>query len=222
MKLYVFLLALSSLIITCNAQETVFISASGNAGINAQLFLQNNSRPFILLFHERDNTEEYAILSSRFMNLNYNCLSVVIKNSGNQPAVNDILSAIAYARKICNKPVILFGSGRLASLCLLSARKNNNVKAVIALSPGEYFQPGISIRDAVNDISQQVFVCSSEKELPYIKEMFFKEGTRSNITLFKPEKSATLHGSAVLDESNPSGSEYWFALMMFFKNLANN
>lgn len=197
----------------------MFISAAGNSEIKAQLYLQSKSLPFILLVHERDNTEEYAGLSSRFMNLNYNCLSVSVRNSGNQSAVNDIISAIVYSHQICKKPVILLGSARCASLCLLSAKGNHDVKAVIALSPGEYLQPEIKVSEVVKAIDQQVFVCASGSEFPYIQKMFFGEGTRNNITLFKPQKNTAFHGSAVLDDANPTNSEYWFALMMFFKKL---
>jgi hypothetical protein len=110
------------------------------------------------------------------------------------------------------------GSTRFASLCLLSATKNPDVRAVIALSPGEYLQPDVKIKNVVKDIHQQVFVGTTPRELPYLQQMF-ANATNGNITLFTPDKNTNFQGSALLDDSNPSSNEYWFALMMFFKKI---
>jgi len=217
MRVIPFLFAFCTYCYTGISQETVFITAADNSKVKADLYMQNNRLPFILLFHERENSDEYSRLSSRFLNLNYNCLSVTVRNSGTRVACMDIEAAIAFSKKIIDSPVILLGSTRCASLCLLSARGNNDVRAVIALSPGEYFQPAIKISDEIKNIEQQVFVAATPGEFPYVKQMF--TAGRENITLFRPEKNTGFHGSAVLGDLNPSYSEYWFALMMFFKKL---
>jgi len=218
MKLTVLLIALCASVVSVTAQEAVYFLASDSTKVNAHLYFQNNRYPFIILCHEGKNTNEYGKVAPRLLNLNYNCLSVALRNDGTVNAARDIEAAIDFSKRISNQPVILAGSTRSASLCLLSAGGNPDVKAVIALSPGEYFQPSLKISDAVKTIDKLVFASATQSEFPYLQQMF--AGTElSNITLFKPEKNSGYRGSAALDDSNPASSEYWFALMMFFKKL---
>jgi hypothetical protein len=157
-------------------------------------------------------------VAPRLLNLDYNCLSVELRQDVSLQAKKDIEAAILYLKRISNQPVILLGSARSASLCLLSANDNPQVKAIIALSPGEYFQPGTKVSEVVKKINQQVFASATKSEYPYLQQMF--AGLQNEkVTLFKPETGSGVRGSAALYDSNPSSAEYWFALMMFFKKL---
>ncbi len=113
--------------------------------------------------------------------------------------------------------MILFGSSWSASLCLLESGDNPHVRAVVALSPGEYFQPGIIMAEAVEKINKPVFICGNQAEFSYLQKML-KTACR-RITLFQPEKGKGVHGAAALTGKDITSDEYWFALMMFFKKL---
>jgi hypothetical protein len=115
-------------------------------------------------------------------------------------------------------PVILFGSSRSASLCLLESAANPKVKAIVALSPGEYFQPGIRMADVLANVSQPVFICGTRTEYSYLQKMAERR-QGDELILFQPEKGHGVHGAAALTGTDNTKDEYWFALMMFFKKL---
>lgn len=202
--------------LTVRAQVPVIFHSSDSSKIKAELYLQNNRYPFIIILHEKENSGEISSVAPRFLNLNYNCLSVAVK--GILSAQNDVHAAIRYSKSISNRPVVLVGSTRCASLCLLIASRNPDVSAVIALSPGEYFQPALKIRNIVKELKQQVFVCSNQNEYPYLQQMF-SDAPADIVTLFRPDKITNFRGAALLQSTNPTSGEYWFALTMFFKKL---
>lgn len=215
MRLSVTLFSICLIFCTIRAQEPVSFRAADGSKVNARLYRQNSNFPFILLFHERESSEEHSRLAARLLNLNFNCLLVPVRNSGSGKEID---AAIAFSESIGNSQIVLFGSTRCASLCLASAGKYRNIRAIIALSPGEYFQPVVRISDAVKELTQPVFVASSPREYPYIQQMFAGADS-NNVTLFMAGKNSDFHGSALLSESNPAGNEYWFALTMFFRKL---
>ncbi len=240
MKKPALLILLLLAVFSITGQEAVYFIAEDSVRIRGDLYLQDTQRPFIILCHQDgSNRSEYYEIAPRLLNLNYNCLAVDLRAGGKagyvqnetanhallgkrpaQPldAVVDIRAAIRYIQSISKYPVILLGSSYSASLCLLTAAGNPSVKAVIALSPGEYFQPLMQVGEEVKKISQQVLVCSTQSEYPYIQKMLsgIPDG---KLTLFKPEKSKGMRGSGAFASSNAGSGEYWFALMMFFKKL---
>jgi pimeloyl-ACP methyl ester carboxylesterase len=221
-------------------QEAVYFYAGDGLKVRADLYMQNHQQPFIILCHQDgSNRSEYYEIAPRLLNLNYNCLAVDLRAGGNSgfvqnetasralmdkkgtrpiDAAADISAAIRYVQGISKQPVILLGSYYSASLCLLTAADNPLVKAVIALSPGEYFQPQVSVEEAVQKITQQVFVSATQTEYPYLQKML-ADLPVDRLTLFKPEKGTALQGTRAFGSSNASSGEYWFALMMFFKKL---
>jgi hypothetical protein len=130
----------------------------------------------------------------------------------------DILAAIGYAVGKSQAPVILFGCGANASLSLQIATRNDSVKAVVALSPGEYFLPGLNIQDTIASLSKPTFVSSSKMELPYVSRLVSSVDEKY-VTLFEPQLGDGERGSASLSSDNENQSEYWLALLLFFKEL---
>jgi pimeloyl-ACP methyl ester carboxylesterase len=130
----------------------------------------------------------------------------------------DIEAAIEWVKQRSDKPVVLFGSSFSASLCLMMAKNNPDVEAVVAFSPGEFFEPEISLKVELKDLEKPVFVAASQREEPYIKEMF-RFVPSANKTIFAPEKGPGEHGSKSLWSTNPTSKEYWLALTMFFSKI---
>jgi pimeloyl-ACP methyl ester carboxylesterase len=173
------------------------------------------------------------------MNLNYNCLAIDLRVGGsvgftdnetnrnavsqNRPiqmpdALKDLQAAISYVKRFNERPVILFGSSYSASLCLLAAVNNPAVRAVVAFSPGEYFQPRINMEEEIVKIDKPVFVSATLPEYSYLRKM--TAGIPAGqLTLFKPAKGNGVHGARALTSDDATHEEYWFALMMFFKKL---
>ncbi len=205
-------------------QEGVYFYAADSTKIRGDLYLRDYTLPFMILCHgETADRSEFYSIAPRLLNLNYNCLAIDMGTNGSHNfslagAQTSLRAAIAYVRRFNSLPVILFGSSWSASLCLLESADNPQIRAIVALSPGEYFQPGIIMSDAVEKISQPVFICGNRTEFSYLQKMVEKQPA-GELTLFQPEKGKGVHGAAALTGNDITRDEYWFALLMFFKKL---
>jgi dienelactone hydrolase len=218
---------------------TTFSSADG-LELTADQYFVSDTLPYILLFHEQESSRgEFTSIAQRLCKMDYNCLAVDIRNGGNTNPISnetakrcresrcaqgirdvelDMQAAIDYALAKSSKPVILLGSGANGSLCLKMAGENKSVRAVIALSPGEYFLPDLKIQETASNLEKPVFITSSKPEFPYASEL--SSGIpESYLTLFKPELGEGGRGSRSLTKENQYNSEYWLALILFFKDL---
>ncbi len=221
-------------------QHKVTFLASDSLRVTADLYLKNYNYPFILLFHQNGFSRgEYAEIAGKLLNLDYNCLAVDLRSGGkvnyikNETAFRvqeknmscrlidsrkDILAAIEYAGKYNSIPVILFGSSFSASLCMIIGKNNENVSAVVAFSPGEYFEPEISVRSVLKDFGKPMFVSSSENEYSYILQML-DSAPEEVLTLYKHNGGNDYHGAKILWESSKYSKECWLELLMFFRKI---
>ena len=224
---------------TVRVRTVTFPSADG-LEITADEYIIDPEKPYVLLFHEQGSSRgEYGTIARRLCKLDYNCLAVDLRNGGNYNYVanetvrrlrdkrlesgleyieQDVQAAIAYATEKSSLPVVLFGSGANGSLSLKIALTNEDVRAVVALSPGEYFMPGIKIQDAISSLNKPVFITSSKAELPYVSEL--ASGIEQDyVTLFEPKQGDGDRGTRSLSVEYEYNNEYWIALMLFFKDL---
>ena len=220
--------------------KTVKFNAADGLEITADEYIVEPDNPYILLFHEQGSSRgEFSTIARRLNKLNYNCLAVDLRNGGNYNYVSnetakqlretnleagpkdielDMMAAISYAREKSKHPVVLFGSGANGSLSLKIALSDSSVRAVVALSPGEYFMPEIKIQDAISNLNKPVFISSSKAELPYVSEL--ASGIdKEYVTLFEPKQGAGDRGTRSLTTDYEYNNEYWIALMLFFKDL---
>jgi pimeloyl-ACP methyl ester carboxylesterase len=208
--------------------------------VTADLYLQDKGYPFIILYHQANFSRgEYQETAPKLMKLGYNCLAVDLR-SGKEvnfiqnetaarahekhlpteylDAEKDMLAAIDFCKTYNSSKVVLLGSSYSASLSLKIAKDNNRVAAIIAFSPGEYFQPQVTLKKALAKFDKPIFVASTKSENPFIKEMF--SGISGNqITWFVPSKNPGIHGSRALWQTTPESDECWLSLLMFFKSL---
>lgn len=221
-------------------KSTVTFSSGDGLEITADEYIIVNDNPYILLFHEQESSRgEYQTIARRLCKMDYNCLAVDVRNGGNKNFVSnetvkncrenkcstgvndielDLLAAIEYTFNKSGQPVVLFGSGSNGSLCLKLAKENDNVRAVIALSPGEYFLPQINIQDTITNLKKPLFVTSSQSEFSYVSQLV--TGVNEEyVTLFEPQLGEGGRGTYMLHDENETNSEYWLALLLFFKDL---
>ncbi len=224
----------------CNAQQMVTFPSSDGLLITADLYLQDKSYPFIILYHQANYSRgEYQETAPKLAKLGYNCLAVDLR-SGKEvnfiqnetaakarekhlpteylDAEKDMVASITYCLQYNANKIILLGSSYSASLALKIAKENSNVSAVIAFSPGEYFQPQITLKSVLSKLDKPIFVASTKGESPFIKEML-SEVSGINILWFTPSKTAGVHGSRALWQASPESNECWLSLLMFFKGL---
>ncbi len=229
-------------ILKCNGicQHKVSFLASDSLRVTADLYLNDYNFPFILLFHQNGYSRgEYTGIADKLLNLDYNCLAVDLRSGGKVNYIRDetafraqannfscklidsrkdVKAAIDYAGSINSKPVILFGSSFSASLCMLEGMNNERVSAVVAFSPGEYFEPEISVKKEIKNFNKPLFVSSSGNEYPYIIAML-EDIPDSIKTIYRHEGGNDTHGAKVLWESNKESRECWLELLMFFRKI---
>lgn len=220
--------------------KTVHFNAADGLRITAEEYIVDAENPYILLFHEQGSSRgEFSTIARNLCKLNYNCLAVDLRNGGKYDYVSnetvrqlrgsdleagpggielDMEAAISYAREKSELPVVLLGSGANGSLSLKIALTDSSVRAVVALSPGEYFMPEIKIQDAIGNLEKPVFISSSKAEFPYVTEL--ASGIDNEyVTLFEPKEGAGDRGTRSLSPDYKYNNEYWIALMLFFKDL---
>jgi dienelactone hydrolase len=221
------------------AQHKISFPSSDSITITADVYGQDKGLPYILLFHQANFSRgEYLETAPKLQKLGYNCIAVDLR-SGNEvnyiqnetaaaakaknlpteytDAEKDILAAINYTRKITSQKIILLGSSYSASLVLKVARNNPSVKAVIAFSPGEYFN-NFQLKKEISGLDKPLFIASTKKENPSIKQMV-SGINESYITWFVPSKTNGIHGSRALWSTSPENETCWMQLLMFFKAL---
>jgi hypothetical protein len=233
--------ALINLIVmnACTQKTITFLSLDG-LPVTADLYESKKTDPWLVLYHQADFSRgEYKETAEKFVKLGYNCLAVDLR-SGNEinyiknktaeaarekglpteyiDAKPDMEAAIDYAFKQSQKPVVILGSSYSASLSLILTKTKPNIRAVIAFSPGEYFDKVNFIRDSIQGLTKPVFGASTVEEYSYMVELLSKVN-QGNLTLFRPSKGSGVHGSRALWSDNSNNNEYWLALLLLFDQI---
>jgi pimeloyl-ACP methyl ester carboxylesterase len=222
-----------------SAQRKVTFLAADGLEITADFYLYDNGAPYIILLHQENSSRgEYREIAPKLLKTGFNCLAVDLR-SGKESAFvqnetareaqknnisatkpdceKDILAAMDYIRKTAVKnKCIIFGSSFSASLAMKVANQNKNVTAVIAFSPGEYFNQ-ISVKDWLKDFNKMTFIASTKREQSFVAELL-KDIPEQFITQFIPSGDG-IQGAPALWDDNPHANEYWMSLMMFINKV---
>lgn len=220
--------------------QTVSFSAEDSLTVTAEEYIIAPRNPYILLLHEQGSSRgDYNTIARRLCKMDYNCLALDLRNGGNNSFVSnetakacreggfetnmeqlemDIEAAMEFIAKRTELPIILFGSGKNGSLGLKMAKEKENIRAAVVMSPGEYFLPELKIQDTIAGLKKPVFATSSKVEFPYVQEL--TSGIEEEyLTLFEPRQGPGERGTKSLSSSYEQNTEYWIALMLFFKEL---
>lgn len=209
--------------------------------ITANLYHRSDEAAVLVLCHQaRFNKFEYVGIARTLWEKGFNCLAIDQRSGGgiveefnetnleavkrNKPvefldAEQDIIAAVNFASKKYNKQVILWGSSYSSTLALYTAMANNNVKAVIAFSPGDFFEKEKgSLKIKLAAFSSPVFVTSSKEEAEGTSDLLSKMKLSANQVQFIPT-SAGFHGSRALWKTSENNQEYWKAIEQFLENV---
>ncbi len=226
-----------------NAQQKVSFLAEDSLKITADLYLKDYKLPFILLFHQGGSSRgEFSEIAVRLTKMEYNCLAVDLREGNkvnyviNETAARarkgkyrqtyydtrkDIRASIQYVKKFNNKEVILFGSSYSASLCLIEAANNTDIKSVVAFSPGEFFRPKVIVKDSIAGLNIPLFIYATSMEFGFVNQML-SEISANYKKMYIPLKSTGEHGAKTLWQSSDSSNECWLELLLFFKKIRYN
>jgi pimeloyl-ACP methyl ester carboxylesterase len=221
-------------------KSTVTFKSADGLEVTADQYISDPQNPYLILFHEQESSRgEFGAIARRLCKMDYNCLAVDLRNGGSKNFISnettklcrdrrcsqspadieqDMIAAINFAREQSSRPVILLGSCANGSLALKLAGENENVRAVVAFSPGEYFLPQLSIQDTISGLEKPAFITAARSEIPYVSQLISGiEGSR--LTLFEPQLGEGNRGTESLLPGTENNSEYWLALLLFFKDL---
>ncbi len=202
-------------------------------------------KALILLFHQAGSSKgEYAGIAPQLVRRGYAALAIDQRSGGGMygpnrtaaglggakkdesadylSALPDMEAALDWA-KTRNAPIILWGSSYSASLVfLLAASAKDQVRAVIAFSPGEYFDDKKMVERAAAKVTVPVFVdqASTPEEVAEAKAIVTATASTDR-QQFVPRIG--IHGSSTLNASrNPGGAaENWRAVLLFLKRVVS-
>lgn len=225
---------------------SVDFPSAGGIKARADLYsAKNESAALVLLFHQAGwSRGEYREIAPKLVELGYRVMAVDQRSGG---AVNgvpnethrraikkrlprsyldayaDLEAALAYARKeLKAERVIVWGSSYSASLVFqLAAKHAEEVTALMAFSPGEYFKKQkdpVYIENFAKSVQQPLFVTSSKKEREQAKSIFDASPSEKKI-LFTPASKGQ-HGSRALWNKWPDSDVYWAAVNGFLQEYA--
>jgi dienelactone hydrolase len=225
------------------AAEAVSFAASDHVQVFGDYYSAGlPSKPLILLFHQAgSNRGEYATIGPMLAALGFNALAIDQRSGGTRwgranetvehigrsvgydEAVRDLEAAVAWARASGHSgPIVAWGSSYSAALVfLLAAGHPQDIKAILAFSPGEYLSGTMSVRDAAAQLSIPIFVTSAKDPEEIAQAAAILEAAHSiNKVQFVPRLEG-VHGSSTLRaDRNPKGAEEnWIAVREFLARL---
>jgi alpha-beta hydrolase superfamily lysophospholipase len=222
----------------------VSFAASDNVTVFADYYRAGTpGRPLILLFHQAgSNRAEYATIAPILATLGFDALAIDQRSGGSlwgranetvqhlghsegyDAAFHDLEGALLWAKSSGPaRPVIVWGSSYSAALVfLLAAKYQQDVKALLAFSPGEYLARATAVRSAAAQLSIPMFATSAKEsgEVAQAKAILDAAPARQKVQ-FVP-RVAGVHGSSTLrSDRNPKGvDENWDAVKAFLAPLA--
>ncbi|THD35320.1 MAG: alpha/beta hydrolase [Sphingomonas sp.] len=222
------------------APQPVTLTAIDGVTVYGTYYPAAEPKALILLFHQAGSSSgEYADIAPRLARAGYSALAIDQRIGGNLYGANrtmvgytgktDYLGALPdleIALKWADAkglPVVLWGSSYSASLVFLLANAQdakNSVKAVIAFSPGEYFDDKKMVEAAAAKVTVPVFVTSANALEEEAAAKAIVAATASTDRLQYVPRSG-VHGSSTLNPAkNPAGAdENWAAVLGFLKRV---
>jgi dienelactone hydrolase len=219
--------------------EPVTLTAADGVKVSGVYTGVEKPKAVILLFHQADSSkDEYATIASRLATWGYASLRIDQRSGGNLFGTNetvkelgrstsyyqakpDLNAALAWARDK-KLPVILWGSSYSASLAfLVAADYPDQVKGVIAFSPGEYFDNKTLVRDAAAKVRAPVFATSAQDGHEIDEARTILAAVPGAKEQFVPKLGGVHGSSTLLRAKNPDGSEAaWSAVLAYLQKVA--
>ncbi|MBR0552159.1 alpha/beta hydrolase [Stakelama marina] len=228
--------------VTANSQadvaegDALMLTAADGERVFGTIYRAAQPKAIILLFHQAGSSkEEYATIGPRLAKAGYSALAIDQRSGGDMfggnqtvqaaggstgylDAIPDLEAALAWAQAQSPRlPIAVWGSSYSSSLVFpLVAAHPQAVKAVLAFSPGEYFDDKSMVRKAAAKVDVPVFITSAPgaEEVDRAKAIYDALPGDGNVR-YVPQQG--VHGSSTLIVSrDPQGAETnWQAVMAF-------
>jgi dienelactone hydrolase len=245
MNKILFLIVFISTMLLGSTKKIIEFKSLDNTVIVADLYLldEDVNRPMIVLFHQAGwSRGEYNEIAPRLNKLGYSCMAVDLRSGGevndvkNQTHLNakksnkktgylnsriDMIASFQKARIYSNK-LIGWGSSYSASLLIKTVgEKPRYTKAILAFSPGEYFEKFGKSNDYISSSAKKlkipIFITSSKFEKNSWQNIY-NSIDKKYFKFFIP-KSDGNHGSRALWSKFEDSDKYWDNVENFLKKL---
>lgn len=222
------------------APQSVELKAPDGVAVYGTYYPAVAPKALILLFHQAGSSSgEYADIAPRLQREGFAALAIDQRVGGNLYGPNrtmaaakdkadylgalpDLEAALAWG-KAKNMPIVLWGSSYSASLVFLlanAADAKGSVKAVMAFSPGEYFNDKKMVGTAAAKVTVPVFVTSANTMEEEAEAKAIVSATpATDRQQYIPRTG--IHGSSTLNATkNPGGAdENWKVVLAFLKRV---
>jgi pimeloyl-ACP methyl ester carboxylesterase len=226
----------TNIVMIADAESVELRAADGVAISGLHTLAMGRPRALILLFHQAESSKsEYGPeIGVKLAASGYSSLAIDQRSGGTMFGPNetvdalgksadyraakaDLEAALAWAR-VRGLPVVLWGSSYSASLAFVVAAEHpGEVAAVMAFSPGEYFDGDPDVGAAAARVTAPVFVTSApdRDEVAAASALMAVAPARFK-RQFVPEEGGA-HGSSTLRrDRNPGGADAaWHAVLAF-------
>jgi dienelactone hydrolase len=222
------------------APQSVELKAPDGVTVYGTYYPATAPKALILLFHQAGSSSgEYADIAPRLQREGFAALAIDQRVGGNLYGANrtmaayqgktdylgtlpDLEAALKWG-KAKDTPLVLWGSSYSASLVFMlanAADAKDSVKAVIAFSPGEYFNDKKMVEAAAAKVTVPVFVTSANAMEEQAEVKAIISATRATDRQQYVPRTG-IHGSSTLNAAkNPGGAdENWTAVLAFLKRV---
>jgi dienelactone hydrolase len=225
---------LSSFAAHAAGAAAVTFKATDGVTIHGRYYAATAPKALILLFHQAGSSkDEYVQIAPRLIDAGYSALAIDQRSGGdlfgpNETAAGlgrktdyldaekDLEAAVAWSKQK-RLPVILWGSSYSSSLIFVVAARHPEIKAVLAFSPGEYFDDKSMVRNAASHVSAAVYVTSSNSDEEIEAARSIIAASPSKLKEQYVPHTGGVHGSSTLIETkDPKGAkDNWKAVLTF-------
>ena len=220
------------------AGQAVTLRARDGVSISGLAYAADHPKAIVLLFHQAGSSKaEYATIAPGLVAAGFTALAIDQRSGGDlygpnetatllgkeasyEQAKPDLEAALAWATAK-HLPVVLWGSSYSASLVFeVAAEHPQEVSAVMAFSPGEYFDDSGAVARAAAKVRAPIYVTSAPDpgEVSDAKAILAASPSRSK-TQYVPQFG--VHGASTLIEAqDPEGAaENWKHALAFLNAL---
>jgi len=203
------------------ASEAVTLRARDGVSISGLAYTAEHPKAIVLLFHQAESSKaEYATIAPRLAAAGFTALAVdqrsggslygpnetarrLGKEAGYEQAKPDLEAALDWATAK-HLPVVLWGSSYSASLVFeVAADHPQEVSAVMAFSPGEYFDDKDMVKRAAGKIAVPFYVTTRPEEEDKVDEVL-RNAHGANVTHYR--QTTGVHGASTLVQArDPQG-----------------
>ena len=196
-----------------------------------------NSEKVILMFHQAgSNAAEYETMEPVAAKLGYNCIAVDLRAGGDMwgksnrtestsgvggymDAYQDMEGAVEYAQIKNYTTIVVWGSSYSSSLSMKLADDYPSVKAVIAFSPGEYFDDKGIAKTWASKLSVPIlFACTNDEWADGRQDLYkaISSDSKTQATF-----DGGIHGASTLrPDKSPAAEKYTDAVKQFLASLS--